>query len=73
MVELDAAVRGANLALAWGTRMIELRTDSATVHCWIDDSLNGCALLRTKAHVEMLIRCHVNVIQQLATELKLDL
>lgn len=73
MAELDAAVRGVNLALAWGMRVIELRTDSATVHRWIDDSLNGRARLRTKAHGEMLIRRRVDVIRQLASELEVDL
>ena len=41
MVELDAAIRGVNSAVAWGMREIELRTDSATVHRWVDDALTG--------------------------------
>lgn len=36
MAELDEAVRGVNLAIAWGMKSIELRTDSATVYRWID-------------------------------------
>ncbi|XP_045101484.1 uncharacterized protein LOC123498445 [Portunus trituberculatus] len=71
MVELDAAVRGVNLAIAWGMRTIDLRTDSATVYRWIDDALSGRARLRTKAHGEMLIRRRVDVIRQLVTELEL--
>ena len=73
MAELDAAVRGVNLAIAWGMRTIELRTDSATVYRWIDDALSGRARLRTKAHGEMLIRRRVDVIRQLVTELELVL
>ena len=73
MAELDAAIRGVNLAVAWGMRVIELRTDSATVYRWMDDALTGRARLRTKAHGEMLIRRRVDIIRQLAAELGLDL
>ena len=73
MAELDAAIRGVNSAVAWGMRDIELRTDSATVHRWVDDALTGRARLRTKAHGEMLIRRRVDIIRQLASELSLDL
>lgn len=73
MAELDAAVRGVNLALAWGMRTIELKTDSAAVHHWIDDALSGRARLRTKAHGEMLIRRRVDIIKQLVSEMKLNM
>ena len=73
MAELDAAVRGINLAIAWHMRVIELRTDSAAVHRWVDDALSGRARLRTKAHGEMLIRRRVDVIRQLVSELELSL
>ena len=73
MAELDAAVKGVNLAIAWGMRAVELRTDSATVHRWIDDALSGRARLRTKANSEMLIRRRVDLIRQLADEMKLSL
>ena len=73
MAELDAAVKGVNLAIAWGMRTVELRTDSATVHRWIDDALSGRARLRTKAHGEMLIRRRVDLIRQLADEMTLTL
>ena len=73
MAELDAAIRGVNLAVAWNMRMIELRMDLATVHRWVDDALTGRARLRTKAHGEMLIRRRVDTIRQLAAELGLSL
>ena len=59
--------------MAWNMRVIELRTDSATVHKWVDDDLTGRARLRTKAHGEMLIRRRVDTIRQLAAELGLSL
>lgn len=73
MAELDAAIRGINLAVAWGMKTITLRTDSATVHRWITDALSGLARLRTKAHGEMLIRRRVDIIRQLVNELGLVL
>ena len=73
MAELDAAVRGINLALAWDMKTIELKTDSATVHRWVSDALSGRARLRTKAHGEMLIRRRVDVIRQLVAELGVTL
>lgn len=73
MAELDAIIRGVNLAVAWNMRVIELRTDSATVHRWVDDALTGRARLRTKAHGEMLIRRRVDTIRQLVAELNLSL
>ena len=33
--ELDAAIRGITLALRWGRRVLNLKTDSATVHGWL--------------------------------------
>ena len=73
MAELEAALRGVNLAIAWGMKSIALQTDSATVHKWISDALSGRARLRTKAHGEMLIRRRVDLIRQLVSEFQLSL
>ncbi|XP_043199882.1 uncharacterized protein LOC122369303 [Amphibalanus amphitrite] len=54
-------------------RVIDLRTDSVTVHRWINDALSGRTRLRTKAHGEMLIRRRVDMIRQLVDELELSL
>ena len=73
MAELDAAVRGINMAIAWGMKTVDLRTDSSAVHRWISDALSGRARLRTKAHGEMLIRRRVDVIKQLVNEFHITL
>ena len=70
--ELDAALNGVNLAVAWGFRQLALRTDSVTVHRWLSDALSGKARLRTKAQSEMLIRRRVAVFRQLVTEYRLE-
>ncbi|KAF0297012.1 hypothetical protein FJT64_005559 [Amphibalanus amphitrite] len=73
MAELDAALSGVNMAIAWGIRVIDLRTDSATVHKWVGDALSGRSRLRTKAHAEMLIRRRVDIIRELVAEFQLTI
>ena len=73
MAELDAALSGVNMAISWGIQVIDLRTDSATVHKWIEDTLSGRSRLRTKAHGEMLIRRRVDIIRQLVDEFQLTM
>lgn len=45
MAELDTAIWGINLTVGLGRKTVMLRTDSATVHRWIDDALSGKARL----------------------------
>ena len=65
MAELDAVIKGLNLAQVWRMRQVELLTDSSTVYRWINDSLTGRARLRTKAASEMLIRRRLGIIVSL--------
>ena len=73
MAELDAAIRGLNLAIVWGAMTVSLRTDSATVHRWLDDAVSGRARLRTSAAGEVLIRWRIGLVRQMVEELKLQL
>ena len=73
MAELDAVVKGVNLALAWKVRRVEVMTDSATVHKWIEDGLTGKRRLRTKASNEMLIRRRVDIVMELVREYGLEM
>ena len=68
MAELDAALSSVNMVIAWGIRVIDLRTNSATVHKWVGDALSGRSRLRTNAHAELLIRRRVDIIRELVTE-----
>lgn len=46
LAELDATIWGVvNLAITWGMKTVELRTDPETIHRWIDDTLSGQAHL----------------------------
>ena len=66
-------MRGINLAIAWGMKTVHLKTDSATVHKWVEDALSGRTRLNTKARGEMLIRRRIDLIRQLEDEIGLCL
>ena len=72
MAEMDAALKGLNLAIAWGMTRIYLITDSLTVHRWISDTLTGKARVKTKAAGEMLIRRRLNTLKAICEEYKLE-
>ena len=72
MSGLDSTVNGVNLAVAWGFRRLDVRTDSVTVQRWLNDALSGKSRLRTKARSEMLIRRCVVVFLQLMAEYELE-
>ena len=73
LAELDAVLRGINLALHWKASVIRLRTDLACVHQWISDTLSGKARVWTKAASEMLIRRRLSTLQELAAEYRLTI
>ena len=41
LAELNAILRGINLALQWKATVLHLKTDSACVHRWVSDALSG--------------------------------
>ena len=43
LAELDAIIKGINLAILWKTTTLHLFTDSTCVHTWISDTLTGKA------------------------------
>ena len=52
LTELDAVLKGINMALMWEATILHIRTDSACVHKWVTDTLTGKARVRTRA-----VRC----------------
>ncbi|XP_071530436.1 uncharacterized protein [Panulirus ornatus] len=56
LYELDAVLRGVNLAVAWMMERLLLMTDSKTMYYWLMDALSGRSRLKTKAVSEMLTR-----------------
>ncbi|XP_043206517.1 uncharacterized protein LOC122372905 [Amphibalanus amphitrite] len=72
MAELDAALKGVNMAILWGAEKVRLMTDSRTVYHWMTDLLSGRARLKTKAASEMLIRRRLSTLRMLVDEYELD-
>ncbi|XP_029636193.1 uncharacterized protein LOC115211658 [Octopus sinensis] len=56
VAELDAVLKGVNLALKWGLHTIEIRTDSATVLGWVTAVITNERRVRTKGVAEMLVK-----------------
>lgn len=72
IAELDALIKGLNLAVCWGMKELHLKTDSLTVYHWISDALSGKARLKTRASSEMLIRRRVNTVKAVVSEYELN-
>ena len=73
LAELDAVVKGMNLAVAWNMKDLTLMTDSQTVYHWITDTLSGRARVKTKAAAEMLIRRRLETVKSIVAEYGLRL
>ena len=68
LAELDATVKGLNLALQWQARIVHLHTDSVCVYHCLTDALTGRARVRTKAASKILVRRRLTILQQLIRE-----
>lgn len=56
VAELEAVLKGINLALKWGLQAIELRTDSATVNGWMRSIIREDKRVRTKGAADMIVK-----------------
>ena len=72
LAELDATLKGLNLALQWQAKVVYLHTDSLCVYHWLSDTLTGKARVRTKATSEMLIRRRLVMVKRLVDEYSLQ-
>ena len=63
--ELDAAIRGINLALRWNEKTFTLKTDSFTVFRWLKSALEDTHNVRTHALGEHLIRRRLDLVREL--------
>lgn len=73
LAELDAVVKGVNLALQWQSKKLTLYTDSLCVYHWVSDTLSGRTRIRTKAASKMLIRRRLDTLKNLVSEYGLSL
>ena len=68
LAELDAVLKGINMAPMWEATILHIHTDSACVHNWVTDTLTGKARVRTRAASEMLIRRRLDALASLINE-----
>ena len=73
VAELEAVLKGVNLALKWGLREMEVRTDSATVLSWINSTVEESGRIRTKGAGEMIIKRRLGILRQLIDEFELQI
>ena len=71
MAELDAVLKGINLAIAWGLKDMEIFTDSRTVFHWTTDTLTGQAKVKSSSASEMLILRRLGILKGLVDEFQL--
>ena len=68
LAELEALLKGINLALCWGLKKINLVTDSATVYAWVSSILNGDRRIKTHGLGEALVRRRLCLLKDLISE-----
>ena len=71
VAELEAMLKGINLALKWHMKVIEVMTDSATVHGWLRSTLTEDRPVKTHSTAEMLIKRQLAVFSELLAEFEL--
>ena len=71
VAELEAALKGVNLAIKWGLTSIQIITDSATVQGWVKLVLSEEKRVKTKGAAEILIQRKLGVLRDLIDELDL--
>ncbi len=70
--ELEAVLRGVNLAVKWGFKKFTIMTDSATVKGWITSILSRDRRIKTHGIAEMIVRRRLSIIRELVSEYALD-
>ncbi|XP_054259447.1 uncharacterized protein LOC128984178 [Macrosteles quadrilineatus] len=72
LAELEAILKGVNLALRWGLKKIVLITDSATVHAWVSSILTGDRPIKTHGLSEVLVRRRLSLFKDIILECGLN-
>lgn len=73
VAELDAVLKGVNLALKWDLRDIELRTDSATVFGWLRSAVTAENRVRVKGLSELIVKRRLGILKDLIEEFRVNL
>jgi len=72
-VELDAAIKGLNLAVKWGKRKFNLKVDSKAVFGWLKSVIDKTHNVKTHALYELVIRRRLDYVSELIEQENLNL
>ena len=72
LAEMDAVVKGFNLAAKWQVRQLEVLTDSATVFSWLTSALHDSHKVKTRGISEMLVKRRLAVLKELRQEYNME-
>ena len=70
--ELDAVIKGLNLALRWKRKDVTIKTDSSTVFGWLKSVIDSTHNVKTSALSEALIRRRLDILRDVVREEKLN-
>jgi len=73
VAELDAALKGINLAIKWGLSYVKVNTDSVTVKNWLSNMIEGSCKVKSKGAAEMLIKRRLSTLSDLINEYEIHL
>ena len=73
LAELDAVLKGVNLAVQWELKVLTIMTDSATVHGWLLTTLNNDCKIRVSGMSEALIKRRLGILRELAVNCGMNL
>ena len=73
VAELEAVLKGLNLAIKWGLKEIDIVTDSATVYRWILMTIKEDKKVKTKGAAEIVVKRRLGIIKTLAEECSVKL
>ena len=65
LAELDAVLKGINLALQWQGKVLHVKPDSVCMYHWISDTLIGKVSVHTRAASEMHIRRQLSTLKEI--------
>lgn len=68
VAELEAVLKGFNLALKWNVDTVLVKTDSATVCSWLRSVLTGEFRVKVSGMSEMLVKRRLSVLHELIKE-----
>jgi ribonuclease HI len=73
LAELEAIIKGVNLAIKWSLNKLEVMTDSATVYHWLNSLLTKDRRIRTHGMGEALVHRRLSLLADLLKECNISM